>query len=425
MKEKPTSGDSRTIGRASLTLGQTTDRESRERGQAAHHKPPDGFRMRRWLGAVILAVVIGVVIGIELQPDDPDPELPDLTVVNGYLGQLKLDFLNKPEVARVLAEEYDLRCDCTPADSIEMARTLPLGPEDDFLWLGDQSTLSIYRDRGETPVGIDNVFNSPLVLYSWAPIVDALVAEGVARAEAGGAYSIDMAGFVALVREGRTWADLGVPQLHGKIKVRTTDPAASTSGFLFAGLLANTLNGGDVVNATSVTPLLPIIPDFYGGFMPTASADLFEQFLTTGMGANPIVALYESQVIEFVIQHPSQRDQIGQQVRIVYPRPTVWTSHPFVARTANGARLLEALKDPDIQRLGWERNGFRPGLADVEIDPTVFQIPGILPEISSVIDMPAANVMDRLLGAIAAPPDDATTRLPSPPPAAVPATPTG
>ncbi len=53
--------------------------------------------------------------------------------------------------------------------------------------------------------------------------------------------------FVAAVKEGKTWADIGLPQLYGSISVKTTDPTKSNSGNMFAGLLANTMNGSKLL----------------------------------------------------------------------------------------------------------------------------------------------------------------------------------
>jgi hypothetical protein len=379
-------------------------------------------KVRQVLGALLLLGVIVVVLAVTVLDDDA----PAVILVKGYGGDLKVSFLSDPAVAEILAERYGLRVVVTRRGSIEMTCATPLGPEDDFVWLGDSVALAKYRQCGGAMLRADNVYNSPIVLYSWTPVVDALAGAGVARAEAGGTYSVDFARLVELIQQGRTWADLGLPQLHGKIVVHSSDPGASNSGFLFAGLLANTLNGGDVVDATTVGPLLPGIRAYFGrlGYMEQTSGDLFEQFRITGMGAKPIVALYESQVPEFLGQDPSSRDWIGQQVRILYPRPTVWATHPFVARTEDGARLLDALKDPEIQRLAWERHGQRTGVVGVPNDPDVLPIPGVAAQIPAVIGMPGPDAMDRILAAIVAPPDgtkgSATPSLPAATPMASP-----
>jgi hypothetical protein len=370
--------------------------------------------LRQRLGALLLVVVVAAVIVAQLWPEDPPLPVPgpggDLTLVTGYGGELKVNFLTDPAVAAILAEEYGLQVKITPRGSIELACGMPLGEDVDFVWLGDSVALARYVDRGCTMLRSDNVYNSPVVLYSWAPVVDALVAAGVAEMNADGAYTLDFAKLADLMTAGTTWADIGLVQLHGRIIVHTTDPSKSNSGLLFAGMLANTMNGGDVVNTTTVTPLLADIQAYFLklGLMQPTSGDLFEQFLITGMGAKPIVALYESQIQEFLANNPEYRDQVEQQVRILYPQPTVWASHPLVVRNDNANRLLTALKDPDIQRLAWERHGQRPGVPEVVVDPHVIPVPGILPQVTSVTSMPALQAMDRILAAIAAPPDSAT-----------------
>jgi hypothetical protein len=56
--------------------------------------------------------------------------------------------------------------------------------------------------------------------------------------------------------------------------------------------------------------------------------------------------------------------------------------------------------DPDIQRLGWPKQGFRPSVPGVQIDLSVLPIPGIQEDITSVIDTPANAVMDQILNAV-------------------------
>ena len=379
------------------------------------------LNIRQRLGAVLLAAVIVAVIVARLSANGSGPPpVPDLIGVNGYGGQLKFNFLADPEVKAILADRYGLEVQIDVIGSIAMQKMMcngSLEDSDDFLWAGDQSSLQIYKNCGGTMVSSDNVYNSPLVLYSWAPIADALVAAGIAQFQADGAYTVDVARLVELMMLGETWASLGLPELHGPILVQTSDPNQSNSGFLFAGLLANTLNGGIVVNSTTAGPLLSDIHDYFArlGYLVGNTGDLFEQFLTTGIGAKPMIVAYESQVMEFLAEHPSYLDQIKRDLRILYPQPTVWASHPLIARTDNGDRLLNALKDPDIQRLAWERHGQRPGVPGVPFDPAVFGIPGILKDITSAINMPGQDVMPRILEAIAGLPDSTpTSAAPSP-----------
>ena len=43
--------------------------------------------------------------------------------------------------------------------------------------------------------------------------------------------------------------------------------------------------------------------------MESSSSDLFDQFLKTGMGAKPLIAGYESQLLEFAVQEPETWEQ--------------------------------------------------------------------------------------------------------------------
>ena len=353
-------------------------------------------KVRQRLGAVLLAGVIITVMAVEILSNSPKPNpVPSnsLTVVNGYGGGLKVELMGDPDVQTILAEQYGLRVEIKAVGSNELACDTTLKPDDDFVWLGDSVVLDRYRSCGGTMLRDESVFYSPLVLYTWVPIADELVSAGIARHEADDTLSVDLPRLIGLIEQGRTWADLNLPQLHGAVSIQTSDPQRSNSGFLFTGLLANTLAGGGAATMAGVDPLLPRISLLIqrSGYMPGRSSDLWNQYLATGMGAKPIVALYESQIIEHTAANPQQLDQINSQVQILYPQPTVWATHPYVARTAEGEQLLRALKDPEIQRLAAERHGHRPSVGSVPFAPSVT---GVRRDINSVVGMPAPSVME-------------------------------
>ena len=49
---------------------------------------------------------------------------------------------------------------------------------------------------------------------------------------------------------------------------------------------------------------------------------------------------------------------------MMYPTPTVWSSHVYIALDEAGTAGIDALLDEDIQRLAWEKHGFRTGVYD-------------------------------------------------------------
>ena len=81
--------------------------------------------------------------------------------------------------------------------------------------------------------------------------------------------------------------------------VSTTDPVKSNSGNMFAGLLASALAEDGVADMENVDEILPELKEIFekSGYMESSSSDLFNQFLNTGMGARPVMAGYESQIL--------------------------------------------------------------------------------------------------------------------------------
>jgi hypothetical protein len=106
---------------------------------------------------------------------------------------------------------------------------------------------------------------------------------------------------------------------------------------------------------------------------------------------------YENQLVEFVLANPRSRNDILNSVCILYPLPTVWSSHPVIALTDKGERLIEALNDGEIQDLAWRMHGFRTGLMGVTQDPAALGVPNMASSIDSVIPLPTAAAMVRIV----------------------------
>lgn len=326
------------------------------------------------------------------------PLLKDITV-SGYVGGEKINFLADQQVIDILKSRYGITVDGKKAGSIAMCTTLPT-KDLDFLWPSNQVAAEMYHNIGGTSMGEEVIFNSPIVLYTWVPICDSLIKIGIVSRIKDSYFIVDFQRLIDMIKEQKTWAEIGLADLYGQIAIYSTDPTQSNSGNMFSGLLANMLNNGKVVTGETVQGLLPDIKGVFEslGYMPHSSGDIFQSFLNTGMGGRPIIVGYESQAIEFLIANLKFKDFINQKIRTLYPKPTVWSSHPLIALTGNGRHLLEALKDPDIQRLAWERHGFRSGLMGVQNDPSVLSLVGVAEEITSVIPMPDARTMTQIIG---------------------------
>ena len=123
-------------------------------------------------------------------------------------------------------------------------------------------------------------------------------------------------------------------------------------------------------------------------FFRTASARALPAYISQGEGAYPLVALLESQIIESPSENPDMVDQVSNEIRMLYPEPTVWLTHPMIVLTDEGGQLAEAMLDPDIQALAWPIKDFRPSVPGVQIDLSASANSGQSKRIDSVVDMP-------------------------------------
>jgi len=360
------------------------------------------------LNVIRALVVLGVVVVavLALLPnirETVDEFVPVETLeVECIIGSEKSGFLSNEEVQRILAEDYRLSVSFRRMGSIEQVQIEPVGV--DCLWPSNTSALEIFLENDQDIAGnIEDeiIFNSPIVLYSWQPVVDALLAEGLFVQQPEGHLTANAFEIVNLLTaETRpSWGELGMDALFGSFNVITTDPTRSNSGNMFYALMANILNDGNAATAQTIDQSLPTIRQYFDrqGRMEESSGFLFEQFTRLGMGANPIIANYESLLIEFSIENQENIDEIMQQIRIIYLMPTVWSSHPLIALNDRGSQLLEALRDERLQRIAWEQHGFRSGLAGVENDPDVFNISGITEDVTSVLPLPRSNAILKML----------------------------
>ena len=335
--------------------------------------------------AVIIAAVIYVMVGSSNA----------VTEIKGNVGGEKIGLLEDEEVQEILRDKYKLSIDYAKAGSIDMITADATGMN--FLFPSNQTALELYEKINGDPVKSEIILNTPIVLYTRQAVADAFVSEGLATKD-GDVYYVDMTRLTEAIENGTKWSDIGLDQLYGSITVGTTDPTKSNSGNMFAGLLANTLCGG-VADETSLYEILPRLESIFQklGYMESSSSDLFDQFLKTGMGAKPLIAGYENQLLEFAVENPETWEHVSGDIIMMYPTPTVWSSHVFIALDENGTLGIDALLDEDIQRLAWEKHGFRTGVYDTPADSEHFGVSGLADEITQVAPMPDADTMDRII----------------------------
>jgi hypothetical protein len=351
----------------------------------------------RILGLFIFLAFIGIAVGWKFKhriPTESGAAVGAPVNLMGKSGGEKAGFLENPETISALAK-YQISVSAKKAGSVEMMREPVAGL--DFLWPASQVNLEDFKAGGGSLTQTEEVFHSPLVFYSWDIITDALMTNGIVQKIGETHYVTDLAKLVSMIDQKKKWEDLGLTQFYSSILIHTTDPARSNSGNTWAALLASTYNGGEVLTVEKAEAILPKVKALFDrvGFMESSSGSLFDKFLKQGAGAYPIIVAYENQLLEFAAQHRELVEPVRRKLRVLYPRPTVWASHPLIALDANGKRLIAALKDPQIQRIAWEKHGFRSGLMG-EVNTKDLPVSGVPSTIDAVIQMPSLAVWTRL-----------------------------
>jgi hypothetical protein len=248
-----------------------------------------------------------------------------------------------------------------------------------------------------------NPFYTPMVLASWRPIAEILVANGIAERQGDIYYVVDLPGLMKLIGNGTRWRDLKSSQAFSTGKaviVSSTDVRTSNSAAMYLSLASYLANKQQIVQSVEeVDAVLPEVEPLFlrQGLQETSSSGPFEDYLALGMGKTPILMAYESQMVEFWLKHP---DKLKSDMVLMYPKPTVFSKHVLVPYTPAGARLGVALEsDPTLRELAHEY-GFRTG-GDTK-GPEIWAQRGIkVPEvIVDVIDPPSQEWLERMIVAI-------------------------
>ena len=114
-------------------------------------------------------------------------------------GGEKIGLLEDEAVQDVLERDYGLTLDYAKAGSLDMVTADHEGR--DFLFPSSQTALEYYQQLYGAPGKSQIVFNTPIVLYTHRPILEAFQKRGLVT-ERDGVYYMHMAGLVAEIEAG-------------------------------------------------------------------------------------------------------------------------------------------------------------------------------------------------------------------------------
>ena len=387
---------------------------------------------RKWIGIGVFIVLILVIIGIKVFSSGSN-NLGNLTTIYVATGGGKEDFLSDEKVQEILRKKYKLN---VVFDTWSNGKTITkpliresvkLGNESiinrinngenitinnsgvtkyDALFTSDQRFYDYYKlspnkekdeaDRYTVLAG-GLTLNTPIVVYSWKEVVNALINESIVTEIDGVYYITDMNKLIDYILSNKKWSDIGLTDLYGNINIASTDPVSSSPGATYYGLLLSILSNGQISDDT-IDENLVKLKQFYqkSGYMNNTPADLFERYLKTGMGGEPMIVDYEKSIIDFANSNPTGFNQVKDNIVVLYPKPTIWNSHCLTIFTENGKKLYEAFEDEEIGQIAWEKYGFRTGISGGTYDVSTIGI-GVPQNITSTVTSLKMDYYNKLI----------------------------
>jgi hypothetical protein len=294
-------------------------------------------------------------------------------------GSEKQELMADPQIQKILATKYRLRVNFQPLGSyqqVQLSTAALKAQRVDCLWPSSASAQHVFETLHNTSdfdsYRAQTVLESPEVIYSGPESTAALLRQKIIVKRANRYYIVGMKRLLLdLVLKHKTWQSLGAQDIARPVTIFSTDPAKSNSGFTLSQLELIIVSTDDPYSQPTLQQARPHLRTVRGladtqGLQASSSDSGFDQWLLQGAEQYaPLYAGYENQIIQKVVQaggDPSVAKQLAAQVRVLYPEPTVYADHPILALDPQAGRLIDAMKDPQIQRLAWTKYGFRSGV---------------------------------------------------------------
>jgi hypothetical protein len=354
----------------------------------------------RILGIGLAAVLaIGVVAAIVISYAQSHNTSTKVVVVRGVIGSEKLAFFQDPAVIQEFhSRGYDVQVDT--AGSRQIATTVDLSKYDFAFPAGQPAALKIQQDHHAKATYVP--FYTPMAIASFTTIGDLLKSAGVATVN-GGVYTLDMKAFMALVAQKKRWTDIPGNTTYASgnsILITSTDPTKSNSAGMYIAIASYVANNNNVIeNPSQAQAVLPAVAPLFlrQGFTESSTEAPFDDYLSIGIGKDPMVMVYEAQ---FIARQAAKDGSITSSRILMYPTPTVYSKHTLVPLTSNGdavGRLL--VTDAKLQSLAVkygfrtsDNNAFTKYLTDRGVAPP--------PQLVNVVEPPAYDNLEAMINGI-------------------------
>ena len=326
-----------------------------------------------------------------------------LTVVNGVIGSEKKPFFQDPDVKKVFAAHgYDV--EVVTAGSRQIATTVDLSKVD-FVFPSSAPAAQKIKEK----TGVSTVyapFYSPMAIATFTPIVQLLQNAGMASQDAAGTWHLDVAKYLAAVAAGTRWNQLpGADKLYNTSRsmlISSTDIRQSNSAAMYLSIASYVANGQNVVSTDAQqSAIIDQMSSLFlqQGFSASSSEEPFDDYLSQGIGAKPMVMIYEAQFLGREM-NADTASSITKDMVLMYPSPTVLSKHTVVPLTPSGDKVGQLLStDPKLAKLA-AQYGFRP--ADPSVFTSVLKAHSIVepPTPVDIIDPPSYETLESMIQSI-------------------------
>jgi hypothetical protein len=255
--------------------------------------------------------------------------------------------------------------------------------------------------KANLAVAQSSPFHTPMVMASWVPIAQILVANGLAKPLGDKTFGVDMAKLTALMLAKKRWKDLqgsAAYDVTRSVLVSTTDVRRSNSAAMYLALTSQAVNGDIVTDRAAAQAVAAKVAELFKrqGYQENYVNGNFDDYVSIGIGKTPLAFIYENQMVQFALAKKVQPDMV-----LIYPQPTIVNKVVFVAVSDRAKALADLLaNNAELQRIGVEY-GFR--IADTAQFMQTVKPTGLAVEerISQVVDPPSFELMAEMIDVVA------------------------
>jgi hypothetical protein len=244
-------------------------------------------------------------------------------------------------------------------------------------------------------------FYTPMVIASWKPIAQILVANGMAKPLGDKTFGVDMAKLTQIMLARKRWSELqgaSAYDVSRSVLVSTTDVRRSNSAAMYLALISYASRGDLVTDRATAQKVATQLAELFKrqGYQENYVNGNFDDYVSIGIGKAPMAFLYENQMVQFALA----KKGVQQDMVLMYPQPTIVNKVVFMAVSERAKALAELLSnDAQLQRIAVEY-GFR--IADAAVFMQAVKPTGLAVEerISQVIDPPSFDIMGEMIDVV-------------------------